>query len=186
MLEDHYTSYKRHCEELIAGKALNYSVIRPAPVYGPGSKSLKSLVSLMRRMTPLWIPFAGDGKNLAPLIYVKDLARAVYLAGVSARALKTTFNLTDGQRHSWHDFLGAIAKEFGREMRIIPLSPLLLAFPAICLDFVSWPFGVEADTKNYIKYFSRDVHFDNKRAVELLGWEPEYTLEEGIAEMLRQ
>src|SRR5512139_784658 len=46
VLEDHYTSYKRTCEKLIMDSSAGTSVIiRPAPVYGPGSRSMAGLIT---------------------------------------------------------------------------------------------------------------------------------------------
>jgi len=37
----------------------------------------------------------------SPLIHVKDLSQAIYVAGLKKEAAAQTFNLTDGFTHSW-------------------------------------------------------------------------------------
>jgi nucleoside-diphosphate-sugar epimerase len=185
-LTDHYTSYKRECERLLAGNpgGFEYAIIRPAPVYGPGSRYLGRVIDAVEKFGPIGLPFVGSARNRAPLIYVKDLANAVYLAGVRATAAGSVFNLTDGLDHSWRDFLARIAECLGRKLRIIPLPPILLKISAVPLDLVSGFLGFEIDPLHYLDYFSKDIFFDNARARDLLDWKPEYALEAGVREMM--
>jgi dihydroflavonol-4-reductase len=185
VLTDHYTSCKRECERLLAENAggFEYAIIRPAPVYGPGSRYLGRLIAAVEKFGPIGLPFAGNAKNKAPLIYVKDLAKAIYLSGMRATASGQVFNLTDGLDHSWRDFLGCIAECLGRKLRIVPLPPLLLKISAVPLDLISGFLGFEIDPLHYLDYFSKDIFFNNARAREFLDWKPDYTLEAGVRDM---
>lgn len=185
VLADYYTAYKRRCEELLAASSCEYSVIRPAPVYGPGSRYLGRLVNAIDRIGPLGFPFLGNGRNIAPLVYVKDLARAITLAGTKPAARRETFNLTDGERHSWLDFFGSIADCLGRQFRIIPLPPLAFTVPGLLLDLFSGALGMRWDLSSYLSFLTKDLLFDNRKARELLAWAPEFTLAQGVAEMVK-
>jgi nucleoside-diphosphate-sugar epimerase len=187
ILGDHYTYSKRECERYITDNsgAAQYVVIRPAPVYGPGSRYLGRIVSTIRTLGPVGLPFPGAAKNLAPLIYVKDLAKAIYLSGLREEAANQIFNITDGIHHSWLDFLEAVAKLSGRKVRIISLPHFLFKFPSFFLDIFSEIFGFELDMQHYVDFFSKDVFFDNAKAKKMLAWEPDYCeLTEGVKEML--
>ncbi len=187
-LEDHYTQYKSRCEEVLAESAseLDYVVLRLPPVYGPRSRILGRFLKIMKRIGPLGVPFIGDGRNLAPLVQVRDAADAICRAGTASAAARQTLHVTDGVRHSWFDFLSAVAGALGKRVRIIPVSPLLLRFPAGLLDLGTPIFGVRADLTDYVQFFSRDIHFDNTRARECLGWQPAYTeLPPAVREMVR-
>jgi nucleoside-diphosphate-sugar epimerase len=186
VLEDHYTAYKRACEKLLVTSLPGrYAIIRPAPVYGPGSRYLGAFINLIDKFGPIGFPFIGNARNIAPLIYVKDLANSIYLAGLLPSASGQAFNLTDGLRHSWFDFLNAIVQPSGGKLRIMPIPPLLLKIPAVPFDVLSGIVGIKLDPVQYVNYFSRDLWFDNAKARNLLNWRPEYTLDEGVAEMLR-
>lgn len=186
VLEDHYTAYKRTCENLLL-KSLpdRHAIIRPAPVYGPGSRYTGRFLRFLEKFGPIGVPFIGDAKNMAPLIYVKDLANAICLAGLTPGASGHIFNLTDGLSHSWLDFLSAIMRAFGKKLRIMPIPSLLLKIPAVPFDAFSGIFGIRLDPVQYVNYFSRDLWFDNAKARKLLDWRPEYSLDEGVAEMLK-
>lgn len=187
ILGDHYTYSKGECERCIADNsgAAQYVVIRPAPVYGPGSRYLGRILDVIRTLGPVGLPFPGAAKNLAPLIYVKDLARAIYLSGVREEAANQIFNITDGIRHSWLDFLEAVAKLSGRKVRIVSLPHFLFKFPSFFVDIFSEIFGFQFDMQHYVDFFSKDVFFDNAKAKKMLEWEPDYCeLTEGVKEML--
>jgi nucleoside-diphosphate-sugar epimerase len=184
--EDHYTSYKRACEKLIMS-SLNgrYAIIRPAPVYGPGPGYMGRFINAIDKFGPIGFPFIGNAENLAPLIYVKDLAKAIYLSGLRPSASGQVFNLTDGFRHSWLDFLTSIADLVGRKLRIMSIPPFLLKIPAIPLDILSGMIGIKIDPLQYVNFFSKDLLFDNSKARNLLGWNPEFSLKDGVGEMVK-
>jgi UDP-glucose 4-epimerase len=183
VLGDHYTNYKRTAENLLVETLPGrHVIVRPAPVYGPGSRYMSRFLDLIEKIGPIGFPFIGNGRNIAPLIYVRDLARAIYLSGLLPSASDQIFNLTDGLRHSWFDFLTAIMDRLGKKFRIMPIPPLLLKLPAIPFDMLSGFFDVKLDPVQYMNYFSRDLWFDNEKARSLLDWRPEYTLDRGVAE----
>lgn len=186
IVNDHYTDYKRRAEKLLIENAgaVEYVIIRPAPVYGPGSRYMGRFISIIGRFGPFGIPFPGNADNLAPLIHVSDLSSAIAHAGIEPAAAGRIFNLTDGLRHSWRDFLEAIAKRLGKRLRIVPLPRLLLQLSALPLDLVSGFLGVSFDTVSYVTFFSENLFFDNARARNLLSWQPRYSLSEGIDDMI--
>jgi nucleoside-diphosphate-sugar epimerase len=186
IMNDHYTEYKRRAEKLLIENAgaVEYSIVRPAPVYGPGSRYLGRLISIIGRFGPFGIPFPGNAENLAPLIHVKDLSAAIARAGIEPAASGRIFNLTDGLRHSWRDFLEAIARRLGKKLRIVPLPRLLLQLSALPFDLVSGFIGISLDPVSYVTYFSEDLFFDNARARDLLKWQPQYSLSGGIDDMI--
>ena len=175
-LRDQYTEYKRKAEELIrqSPSGVEHVIVRPGVVYGPGSRRLGSMIDAIRRFGPLGLPFIGAGTNLLPLIHMKDLARAVYLAGTVPSAANQTLNITDGERRTWMSFFTAIAEGQHKRFRLIPVHPALVKFPAMFVDLFTGIFGQSLDLPAFVSYVTRDVHFDCGRAKSVLGWEPSY------------
>jgi nucleoside-diphosphate-sugar epimerase len=186
LMHDNYTEFKRTCERLLAEgpKELEHVVVRPAPVYGAGSRYLDAYLRAMKMLAPLGIPVPGGGKSLAPFVHVRDLARAVALAGAREEAAGMVFNLTDGMRHSWRDFLDITARALGKKLRVIPLPGGLISPPARLLGLLPGLFGMELDPGGYVAFFTRDLYFSSARAGRVLGWKPDYTLAEGVEEMV--
>ncbi len=185
-LRDQYTTYKRRCEEIIREgmQGSGHAIIRPAPVYGPGSRYLGRMVSALEILGPIGLPFIGDAKNIAPLIYVKDLASAICRAGLEPAAEGQTFNLTDGLSHTWHDFFQAVTDALGKKLRIIPLPSLFLKLMGTPFDMFSGFLGFDLDPVHYVDYFSKDILFSNRKAQTLLNWQPAYALPEGVRELV--
>jgi nucleoside-diphosphate-sugar epimerase len=186
LMHDNYTEYKRKCERLLAEgpEGLEYVILRPAPVYGVGSRYLDWYLRAMEKFAPLGIPLPGGGKSLAPFVHVRDLARAVSLAGTRKEAAGKVFNLTDGMSHSWQDFLRITARSLGKKLRVIPLPGGLISPPARLLGLLPGLFGMELDLGGYVEFFTRDIYFENTRAESLLGWSADHTLEKGIEDMV--
>ena len=176
VLRDQYTEYKRKAEDIIRHlpAGVEHAIVRPGVVYGPGSRYLGRLVDTIGRFGPLGLPFIGQGTNLMPLIHVKDLARAVFLAGTVPGAANQTVNITDGERRTWLEFFTALAEAQRKRFRIIPVHPALARLPAMFFELFTGIFGQSLDLPSYVSYLSRDVHFDNGRARLVLGWDPKY------------
>jgi nucleoside-diphosphate-sugar epimerase len=188
--KDHYTDYKRRAEEIIrqSPSVREFVIVRPGLIYGPGSRNLKRLAKKMARAAGAFgLPFPGPGKNLMPVVDVRDLARALLQAGLKPGAAGQTFNLTDGERHTWAEFFHAMAAALGTRVRIIAVPPLLLRGLAVFGNLAADLFGMRADLATYVSYFSKDLHFSAEKARTLLGWRPEHTdIEAGVREMLSQ
>jgi UDP-glucose 4-epimerase len=189
VLHDQYTEYKRKAEDIIhqSTNGVEHVILRPGVVYGPGSRHLGSLIDVILRLGPYGLPFIGDGTNLMPLIHVKDLASAVYLAGSAPGAANQTLNMTDGERRTWLGFLTAVAEAQRKRVRLIPVHPALARFPAMFVDLFTGIFGQKLDLPAFVSYISRDVHFDCDRARSVLGWEPVYLdLRDAVRDMVAE
>ncbi|HAK59205.1 MAG TPA: hypothetical protein DCO77_02320 [Nitrospiraceae bacterium] len=188
-LRDQYTTYKKKSEDIIfrGSHGAECVILRPPMVYGPGSRYLGRMITLFQKATPLGLPFAGKGRNIVPLIHVKDLAWAIYLAGIQEAAAGQLFNLTDGLRHTWFDVFSALAGALQIKLRILSLPPVVLRIPALVADFLCSLFGLRPDSNNYVTFLASHVLFDNAKAKVFLGWEPGYTdLVSGMQDMVEQ
>ena len=186
-LRDQYTEYKRKAEAIVRElrNGAEHAIVRPGIVYGPRSRHLGRLVKSVARIGPIGIPFVGSGRTNAPLVHVQDLARAIYLAGTRPEGANQTFNLTDGRAHTWLDLFTAIGKALGKEVRLVPLPPVLFRLPAAFADLFAGIIGFNLDLHSYIAFLSRNVHFNMGKARTLLGWEPEHGhLETAMQEMV--
>jgi nucleoside-diphosphate-sugar epimerase len=186
-LDDQYTSYKRTCEQMLARdpSGPDYAIVRPGIVVGPRSMNLAKMASASAKIGTLALPFVGAGRNIAPFIHVKDLAKAIYFAGVKPLASKRTFNITDGLPHTWREFFNAIGEAAGRKLRILPLPPQCLQIPAVAIDCLAPALDIRPDLRKYVRYLSRDLYFSNETAKNVLDWEPLHQdLKRDVREMI--
>ena len=117
-------------------------------------------------------------------ILTGSLEAALRAGGREPAAAGKIFNITDGLRHTWREFLQTVTGRLGKKLRILPVPPSLLQFAALPLDLVSGFFGIRLDPVSYVTYFSEDLYFENSKARDLLNWQPRSLLTEGVDEMV--
>ncbi|MBT4376324.1 NAD-dependent epimerase/dehydratase family protein [archaeon] len=105
------------------------------------------------------IPIYGEGNQLRDYIYIDDLTEAMAIAGIHKNAPGEVFNLGSGRIMEFKDMAQKIVDLSGNKESK--------------LKFIEWP----ADAKN-----RESGHFvpDVNKIKNLLGWKPQYEIEEGI------
>lgn len=138
---------------------MNTVALRFSNVYGPHSTIKISLVAkFMRRiLAQKQINIYGDGEQTRDFIYVKDLTRAVQMAGESGIGGEV-FQVCTGVETSINTATNIVCREMERHGYIIP--PIVHTDPAL------------GDIKTNFA--------SNKKITSALGWEPEMELEEGV------
>jgi nucleoside-diphosphate-sugar epimerase len=122
-----YAASKRRGEDALrsAAHGLDWTILRPPAVYGPGDREMLPLLQWMRRGI-LFVPGGGAGR--LSLIYVSDLAAAVSSWLMNGSGLNGCFELHDGKAggYSWEEIRG-VARELYRRsvLRVDIPRPLL-------------------------------------------------------------
>jgi len=140
-------------------------VVRPFNAYGPrshhegdsGEVIPKFLVRAMNGNPPI---IFGDGSQTRDFTYVDDTASGIAQAGEAEAVVGETVNLGSGSEVRIDDLAGIILQAVGRD----DLKPV------------------------YSQARPGDVHrllADSALAKELMGWEPDVNLEEGIEKLLK-
>lgn len=138
---------------------LPVTVVRTSSVYGPGD--LENRVAKMFLENGLQgkpIELQGGGTQRRDFSYVKDVARGILAALDSERAVGETFNITGGQDHSIAD-LAEVLRRFFPDLQVRVSG------------------SREVDTNR--------GRMDISKAQRILGYAPEYTLEEGVRDYLK-
>jgi nucleoside-diphosphate-sugar epimerase len=103
---------------------LPVTVVRPAPIYGPGSSYGHGgiILAIAQGLVPA-IP--ADAKNyITTSVHVEDVAGFAIYAAEQDDTLGEDYNVVDDSIISYHEFLHYIALLTGRSMRDIPLIRL--------------------------------------------------------------
>ena len=111
-----YAKSKKGAEELLVALATDefqFSILRPANVYGPNMKG--NIAGLIRRIKSGRLPPLPKLENELALISVHDLCQAAILAAQSEQANGKTYVLTDGQSYTPKTLEGAIYEALGRK-----------------------------------------------------------------------
>jgi nucleoside-diphosphate-sugar epimerase len=115
---DHYSHAKRRQEQLFFDYrdkyGLEFCVLRPGVIYGPGGGAFSSRVGIS---LPGIFLFLG-GKNLMPLSYVDNCAEAICIAGERASFDGDVYNVLDDDLIACDEYLRRYQSEVG-PMRVI-------------------------------------------------------------------
>lgn len=154
------------------------TVVRPGDVYGPGSTPWAVRPLEMLRARRFALPDGGAG--LMTPVYVDDLVDCVMRALVRPEAAGTAFTAWDGHAVPATEFFGPYARMLGRER--VPTLPrrglgALAGVPELAGRVTRRAPDV---TRNAVVFVSRRATYPNARARELLGWEPQVDLAEGM------
>jgi nucleoside-diphosphate-sugar epimerase len=103
-------------EEPVIAAGLNWTILRPPAIYGPGDRDLLELFRLARlRVVPL------PSKGRMSLIHVADLCRLILACLDNGMSFGRTYEPDDGRPGGWGtaELAGAIGRAVGR--RVLPL-----------------------------------------------------------------
>ena len=135
-----------------------YTIIRPSAVYGPTDCNRRvTEIFLMNALKGEGLRLDNGGLHQLDFTYVKDLAKGFVLAANSDQAVNQTFNMTRGE---------------GRKIRELA---------EIIADLIP---GTEMYIEEVDVYRPNRGALDITKARKLLGYNPEYSLEEGMKEYL--
>jgi nucleoside-diphosphate-sugar epimerase len=176
-----YGASKAHSEELVEGSGLDWVIVRPPAVYGPGDKETLELFK-MARGGQIFMPPTGR----LSLIHVDDLARLLLSAAAPDAPKKIVVEPDDGRPGGWsHRELGAaLGKAVGVPARTISTPRFLLAVGSRLDRLVRR--GKAKITPDRVAYFCHpDWVVSPDRAPPPALWRPVVPTEEGLAETAR-
>ena len=139
----HYAASKRAGEHLVARAAgrMNWVMIRPPAVYGPGDKAT---LPLFEQLTRRYALVPGGGKGRISLLHVADLARALVDAAVADAPCGTIHEIDDGKPsgYGWDELCAIAGAAEGRCVQPLFVPRSALALPALLADIIANVRGV--------------------------------------------
>jgi nucleoside-diphosphate-sugar epimerase len=179
-----YAASKRQAERELAahGAALDWAVLRPPAVYGPGDRETLQLFRLMNNRV---LPAPRVARARVSLIYVADLCDAVGALLSADLESGSTFEIRDacGSGYSWREIAEAAGRFLGRRVICIPVPKaamrLIVGVDAGLARVTGRAPTITPEKLNEL-YHDDWVCRDN-RVAELTGWRPRVGLDEGLA-----
>ncbi len=122
----------------------------------------------------------GDGGGLLTLVYIDDLVDCIVRALLTPAAGGQAVTAWDGVPVTAKAYFDRYAQMLGQDgVRTLP-RPLVVAGAGV-LEVLARVRGQQPDvTREALRYLSRRAVYPNTRARELLGWEPQVDLDEGL------
>jgi len=185
---DAYQRTKLEAEEWLAQystkSGLPYTVVRPAPIYGPGDKRLLKFFKMAKMGFVLML---GKGKGMFHMVHVDDLTNIFLLAASKEEALGEVFiAVSDDAPISIIEMGKTIGKHIGNRIRIVhlPLWPFYLAADISSAVFPR--LGLKPPIyRRRVDFYTKDRKFDNRKVRELLDYNSTMDNETGLEQTVR-
>jgi oxidoreductase len=184
-----YAQTKREAEAEIRRAAetcaLEAVILRPATVYGPGSKEVVGEIA--RAIRGRHMLLIGGGRAIAGLCYVENLLDAAVLALRHEAAPGHAFNVSDGLDVTWRQFTDDLAAGLGCPKVRWSLPYSLANSVGFSLEhgyrLLRRATGLTLPpllSRQAVQVLGKDQDFSNRKARELLGWEPRVDYATGL------
>ncbi|MGZ4203194.1 MAG: NAD-dependent epimerase/dehydratase family protein [Thermoleophilaceae bacterium] len=164
-------------------------ILRPATVYGP--RSVEVVGGIAKAIRGGNMLLVGGGRAVAGLVYIDNLVDAALLALRQEAAAGQAFNASDGLDVTWKEFTDGLADGLGcREVR--------WSLPYWAANGIG--FSLEHGyrflhrmtrittqpllSRQAVHVLGRNQDFSNRKARELLGWEPRVDYPAGLERTL--
>jgi nucleoside-diphosphate-sugar epimerase len=150
-----------------AETGLEVVIVRPPLVYGAGVKgNFAQMLKVLAKGIPL--PLASV-HNSRSLLYVGNLVDALILCATHPAAAGQTYLVSDGVDISTPDLLRQLGAAMGHPARLLSFSPALLMLAARLVG-----------KTEQVGRLSGSLRVDSSKIRRELGWQPPYTLQEGL------
>lgn len=180
---NYYAQTKRIAEEeLLKLKNLDFIILRPQGIFGPGDQAL--FPRLKRLADKGILPIIGEGNNLVDLTYVDNVVSAIIGAiDADKAASREIFNITNGEPVNNSEMLKKLMSELN-----VPVKEKKLSFSkayriAGCLELFHRSFMRKKEpllTKYSVCALSKTRTLSIEKAQKLINYNPPVKLKDGM------
>ncbi|WP_343669747.1 SDR family oxidoreductase [Paraburkholderia heleia] len=158
---------ERELAQLGASTGLEVVIVRPPLVYGPGVRAnFLRMMNAVSRGIPLPL---GGVRARRSLVYVDNLADALLLCAIDARAAGECFHVADDDAPSVAALLRMVGDALGKPTRLLPVPIALLQ-----------ALGKITRTRAAMDRLTSGLELDTERIKRALGWHPPHTTSQGL------
>jgi nucleoside-diphosphate-sugar epimerase len=171
-----YGASKANAENLVKASTLDWTVIRPPGVYGPGDTEMFDMFRIAAKGWALLPP-----RGRVSVIHVDDLARLLVTLLSAENVSKCVFEADDGTADGWshEDFAKAIGAAVGRNIVALHAPRFLLKFAGWADRAIRGPKAkLTPDRANYLAH--PDWTTDPNAAPASQLWQPEIATLSGL------
>lgn len=165
--------------EEATGKGLEFIVLRPGWVYGPGCRRTEKLLRSVRRRRFVYV---GDGSNLRHPLHISDMMDAFLLAAdAPASATGRTYLVVGPRPVSVRELVRACARVQKVGEPSLRLPRFLVSSGLHGLEVAFSVLGRTPPlSRRSLAFFENDNAFTGRAAAESLGFYPRTELDEGL------
>lgn len=160
-------------------------IFRPTGVYGPHEKDYLMMV---KSIDSGWDFSVGFRRQMLTFIYVDDLVTAMFQALASDKTVRHKYIISEDRAYTQKEFRRLTARLLGRKYVIPVRLPLWAVYLASCVAEDTARLRLKASTLNRDKFKimkQRNWTCDISDARRDFGFDPQFSLERGMAETVR-
>lgn len=180
--EDYYQKTKYLGEDVVragAGGALEYTILRPTAIYGPGDPA--RFLMIFRRVNRGRFLMFGGGQTYYHPVYIDNLVDAFELAAAPGAGAAEAYIIADEEYLPIRTLVEKVGTALGVEVSIptLPIAPLVIA-GHIC-EKICKPFGINPPIfPRRVDWFRQVRAFKIDKARNELGYQPRVGIDEGL------
>jgi NADH dehydrogenase len=122
-------------EEHVRRSGVDYTIIRTAPVFGPGDTFTTGLAALLHGLPFLFL-IPGDGHSLIQPIWVEDLATCLVWTLEDERTRRQTFEVGGPEYLTFNQSVQAVMATVGLNKRLLSMRPPYLRVLTLFLETI--------------------------------------------------
>jgi predicted dehydrogenase/nucleoside-diphosphate-sugar epimerase len=119
-----YANTKIESDKIVESSGLNYTILKPSLVYGPGNKGLFSKIKTGLTLIP-FVPIFGDGKTLFNPLHVDDLNFLIEKVINDKSAFKKTYDIGSKEKISYNTFYLLTLKYLRKKAKLIHIPAFI-------------------------------------------------------------
>ena len=173
-----YGASKARSEELVQGSGLDWVMVRPPAVYGPGDRETLELFRMAKLRLMLLPP-----RGRVSVIHVDDLSRLLLALAGTDEPSRTILEPDDGRPSGWShkELAQAIGRAVGRANLSLSMPGPMLKLGAMLDQLVRRERAkLSADRAAYFSHRDWVVNPDRRPSPDL--WRPQVDTEQGLSE----
>ncbi len=174
---EHRSGWRRRMEALVRESELEWTILRPAMIYGSElDKNMHKLLRFLDR-SPLF-PIFGNGENLWQPVHYEDLARVMLAALEKPESINQSYDLPGARPLTYLDLVHTAAAALGRRSRTVrlPIEPVRHVLRLAERARIPLPVGSEQ-----VLRLREDKAYPYEKARRNLEYSPR-TFQKGIAQ----
>ncbi len=163
-------------------------ILRPTWFYGPEQPLRQTTFFSMIKNG--MAPILGDGENMRSMVYIDNLCQAMLLAEKSAQANRQAFWVADRRPYTMNEIVNTVERLMEEEFAI-PVAHKRLRLPSAAgelAQYADWTLqslGLYQQKIHVMSEMNKNIACSIDKARQILGYEPEIDLEEGMRRSLK-
>ena len=185
---DNYGRSKLESEKFLVNQTdIPFTILRIAPIYGPGNSPLSG-GDVLYRMTGHKIFLSiSPGERYLQMIHIRDAINAIMMAQESEVTINDTYFITVSEICSWRNMGLKYLQAQNLNGIVLPVNVIVLKFVVLTIKVYRWFKGLSNQGLDEIAdyFFQRYWLCSPAKAKKDFGFEAKISLDEGILDLVQ-